>query len=592
MTLASLMLALLAAFVLPGDANPTPDQESTTRIYDLTDLGPGRVMSSYNLHLLPMAPQHDLTNWSEEDLVDPLLALIYDVVAPEEFEYEGRSLGALENDRLLVTAPEAIHERIATLLEGCRAAFDRRAQLDIRIFKLNRGRALPVDLPMQTLPGLVEQGVLRQVHVRREDIPMGTTTRVRNLELRSVVGSWSGEIAQHAATSDPSLRPLETGLDLGLRAEDTLNGPGLRIRYAVGLTRLRELETRVVEYPPAGSVVSKDIVQRVVSRAVDLPTTEVSQLVGSCVLQPGQGRVIRTHVMTHAGEETWVSLIRLRSFDAPVPTMAFGDSAVVVVDASAASWSGFRAPHLSVASMTGREGSHQAVGYQEFEEPAYAHFPAEESLDWFAEMETIAYSTSDWDDRFGSNEGISWGLGNWGLFGGPPQVLERRQLALRLLAGQRRGLTLRLSLTRPGGAGETAVEREVAGCSLAFETGSEALAIMGDSVTIPHGYNVEVATGAAIALPTQIMVLDGLAVHARAEASGAVELSVSSVQLQQLEDQLLHSHVPDSFDRPLFSTAEVRVRLLPGAGPQIVAELEPSLTNGASLRLRAEVILD
>jgi hypothetical protein len=322
---------------------------------------------------------------------------------------------------------------------------------------------------------------------------------------------------------------------------------------------------------------------------VDQPIVSSASTVGSLVVEVGDGIVSLGHTSTLAGGASWLTHLKVLAVD-PLPApIDLGGQSLTVLDGSAATWSSFQAPELSAEDLTSRGGD-QVYGLAELADGRdTVWFPAEDSVEWedaFLECQAgLLGSESDidvWEGRW------SWLQTPWVVWAAPSDQLARSLTLWPHFVAQRKNLVVEMGITElsgPGGA-----SREVARGRLCMESGSSGYLLFGDLVMLPRGYDVDVATGAAMTHPTVASVFDGLYLRAAANGVGeTVTVSVASAQLRGLEDVPLSTIAPESFARPSFALSDARVRVPVDGQRRMIAELDGSFDRSGSRTLWVSV---
>ena len=590
LALAGLLLAPAAVAsdtlpaVTPWLAPPVPVvdladlEEAETLVTAFHDLSPLRQLSrrhQASLHVLPRQLRWDSEEHGME--VDDLVQnLLYEFVTPDVFEYEGRAMDLMEDGRLMVRAPEAVHGRVNRLLEGLAAAAGRHATLALDVYALGAGRALPAELDAAGLAALVEQGALQPVHRRRDQVRVGDTGQFENIQLQTVVTRWDAEVAQQAGMVYPEPGEIALGLHYMVRVEDVPGEAGQRLRFGVVLRRLLELRER--EVSGLSRIVSNDAAHSFNSNlVVQAPRVGFARLVGSRVLDAGEGVVA---VARHVGDDLdldWVVHLRLVEVDpAPAP-LDFGDIALAWVDTSAIAWPSLQLPRPSAAGLAGEDDG-RLVGLEEAEGESVP-FPAEHTVDWMHllyELEEPTWFYDEWDRD--PSETLMAQEPEWAVLVAPPARMEQRLAAVASLAPAHRNLQLDLSVMET--SGPRGATREVCRASVALEGGSQGGALLGAWHSLLREVEVEIAQGSVVTLPEVRSYGEGLDVRATATPAGKVRLDIAAVDLT-VED----------FHRSMFVVERPRVQMtqlvrhLPVDGQRYaVAELSGQLETGGSQR--------
>ncbi len=578
-----------AAVPAASEASDAANETSVAVLHDLDGLAPRHVVSTRELRWLPLVRRTgDVAESDELELGEMIESLVYDVVAPEAFEYEGRAFHRMDDGRLLVVGPPALQERIARLIDGVRAAFGRRARLGLDVYEVMPGRGLPGSLDGGGVRSLAESGVLRLLHQRQDQVLLGNTERIEALNTTTMIKHWDGEIAQNMTIAEPDLVEMETGLDLTVRAEAVPGSSALRLRHAVFVSRLDQMLEDTLR---VHSMVQLDnsVELKVDNLLVDLPIVSGISSSGSTVLSVGEGLVLVGQILTHEGSSSWVVHLRLLDVDPDPGPMEFGDVSVAVVDTSAVRWPRVEVHGRSARTLAGRNGEDMEGLFELANEFDPHQFPASESFDWEGNLEACEQGLRpEADERDWEYEGWGWSQASWAVWAAAPDMLARRLEALKVFTGQRRNLVVELGVSESAGPGGAI--QEVARGRLLLESGSGGSLVVGDSLVLHRGFRTDVATGAALAAPLFAAVFDGLSVHVTADGRGeTVDVRVASSRLLERSDVSLSSFAPGSLERPSFALADVRASLPVDGQRHVVAELDAALEGGAKRSLWVSV---
>lgn len=592
MTLAAVPLALLLA-AFPADPAPvatphadpaspasvveeSPDAEaSVIVIHDLADVSYGDRPSKRRLSVPPFLPQEDSGAEDETglDARELVQMLVYDCVAPDAFEYEGRGLYDLDDGRLMVVAPPALQEVIGGLVEDLRAALGRKARVAVDVFRPRPGWPMPEVLDAAAVAEAEGAGALELVHRRVDQVRLAVTERFDDVLSTTVVGEWEGEIAQNSAVSVPDLAELETGLSLVLRVEDVPGSSDVRVRHAVTVAQLRDLGTRAIGLRHDVTL-QNSVDGRSVDAKQDLPVVAGASMVGSAVLPVGAATVLAARTDTLAGESAWIVRLAVVDVDAAPGPFRAGESELAFLDTSAARWESYRPRDVTARQLAGRQGESTQGLRRALEDSDFPAFPAEGQAEWEGPFQESLYhlfandeSFDPWDD--GS---FVWTHdGPWALLGDAGGRIGDRLRTWEQVVGTRRGVVVEVGVDarRPGGGAPVPRARTVLG----VESGWAGQLLVGDTVWLPRGIEVDVAQGASIANPQVAEVFDGLSVVARASGDGtSVEIEVASAALLAAHGELLTSMSPVSFTRPAWRLSDTRVRVPADGRRRVVAE--------------------
>jgi hypothetical protein len=582
MTTLSLLCAVLLG-LMPTDPAATSisttgelvsaSDASVMKVYDITGLTQGPVAGQVALDLFPFKSSEAERDGKKESIefAETIESLVYEVVAPGAFEYEGRSFTRLGNDKFVVVAPPGLQERIGALIDGLRAAFGRTATVGLDIYEVTSRDALPDVIDPGNIEALVKSGALHLVHAQQEQVRMGYTERLEALNSTRILGNWEAEIAQHATIKAPEISELFTGVDLLLRVEDVPGSSLVRLRHALSVSELRDLGSRSsADYSSVAAGDTRHITKNTLSQ--DYPVVSTTLSSGSSVLDVGDGIVSVGQCETLEGAAGWLSHLRVLHVDPMPAPMEFYKMSVAVVDVSAPTWSALELPVVSSSDLAGMkrrdpdELFNLLASSPDGKRPL---FPSE--------------NMNDWGDAFSeSASGLSmpelpweWKDSSWVIWAAPSEDLEQNLALLSALSGVRKNLVVELSVSSDDEGAEVA---EMARGRLTLESGGTGCLLFGELLVVQNGYDVEVATGASTLYGGQNSVFDGLYVQAAADGTGdSIQLSVASARLQDLEDVPASSVSSNVFTRPTFSLADVLAKVPADGKRRAVAELNGPL---------------
>lgn len=229
----ALLIGLPLAF-LPDEKGQSPDPnkaEDVLRVYDVSNL-----WVSWDAEVeaipLPLVPtfHHDEPQGSyagtgfQEAGIETLVSMMVDLHTAE-FEYEGRRVDLGRGGRLVVRGPEALHERVAKLLDFYDSVLTAEAVIAVDTVVLEGegpgAAVMDAGAAEAWLAGLGPDAERGQHRVRlRTD--REASLRVGRIE--PAVVDYDVEIAQGAAIADPIVVPVRSGTRLRMRGAPGRDG--------------------------------------------------------------------------------------------------------------------------------------------------------------------------------------------------------------------------------------------------------------------------------------------------------------------------------------------------------------------------------
>lgn len=533
--------------------SPLPDADAAAplvyRSFSLSDL---RVSAPAEYEAVSPYPyvheDHGSVHHGDEhelELHGLLESLIYEVVAPDEFEYEGRVLHFTEDDRLVVRAPEDVVGRVGALVDYVQSALHRRVEVAITVRELGVDEDGPSGEPQ---PGEVVHREQRSIALERTAI-MGAPVR------QAFVRAWDSEIAQRSAIASPELDELLGGLEMLLRVEEAAGG--YRLRHVARMAELHELEER--EGRRLDRVMLDNQVWTGGGEVLQLPNVGVAFCAGTQVVRVGDGVNQALWIDTESGWVGWSLEVELLSVeDAPAPLTVNGQ-AIRFVPASAAFLPSMRvdAPRAAWLGDTRHDG---VIQFDELDEPPHVHLLEEYSQT--DDVISLALDALGDDGSF-----FIMALGSGALLAGNPQSVARGAELITSSAAAQRNVIVEL------GIGE-----DVARAVLGIETGSDGMLSLGAARALYVHSEVDVATGAAATRPVVSELLDGLMLRVRA--------GETSVRVQGLVQRLFDVVAgPEDLDLAEYAQSSVDARVdLDGRAHTLANVGGESLWVRASLR--------
>lgn len=330
------LVGLLAGLALPGfctttwGALPQGEEESLTRVYDITTLNLPFYEDAQveTLRLAPYAPgELDYDDLAGEGYpifcADMIENLLYTIVGEEQFEHEGISIGALDDEKLFVTGPESIHSIVSHVLALIDSHLNRKITIDVEIYKADKEAALE-NQDASTIRQAAEQGLLRLVLKQACCAVPGGLSEICTEKKRPIVLDYDNEIAQESIAYEPIISEISTGLSLSLRPFTAPDSDGL-------IVALHGLYSEIVNSPIKRDLrikarVTTDAMMNEirVSHTVDSPAMEFASLASVIPLEPGKTAVVRSAFPHQSGLGSLVILLTARSVQ-PVERLDLGN---------------------------------------------------------------------------------------------------------------------------------------------------------------------------------------------------------------------------------------------------------------------------
>ncbi len=495
-----LVLALSVASVRSDGDEAVP---SVLRTYDLTALR----TTFDDGYSVPLHPAVRASAWSYTDEAwgdgaDGDVAVLVDLLHAalgDELDYEGRWARWLDDGRFVVSAPEAVHERVAGLAAAFERATAASTELTIDVISLAPRDDAPLG-PLVLAPGVYEQWLAEAERrsARRSSyrvtVRPGRTQRVVATRWVNVVSDVDVLIAEASVGYDPDVEMLEVGTTLYVRA--TPAADGLALALALEHATLEEgTGQRDVRY---GGDVTADGIRRDVAGPRRLSTaTAFGRTAALETFLAGDGVVLfETGAHLASGGGRVVVAVRRtgavleHSHSVPLD----GGRTLEIVNLEGASLPGFE--------LEGDVGGGQDVLPAPLHESGVILMANLRSSDHDYGLELLHMDDMR-TERFGP-----WALRmpDEGAAAPVSSAAER----LRASAETTELVELRVSLRRPGPSGA-----ELVSARLATRLGSEAALVVGGESTALLDFEVEVATGASAPDPQPYMLFDGLVLTVR-----------------------------------------------------------------------------
>ncbi len=578
----AVVVAPALAPMAAAPAAPWTGAELVTVTYDLERIWAPPAQERYAMRTIPFRFVHDgiepgFEEWDASFPVDHLVDFLWNVVAPGEFDYEGRALNAVGRNGLQVTAPTSVQSDVRATLDFLAASMQRRARLDIDLWRTTGDGVLPDAMDAAALSAAESAGTLLRLAGRHEELPLGRTERRSAVRETRYLRDWNPEIAQQSSMESPQFETLETGTTLLLRL-DAQDEEHVAFRFVQQLSELRAMEHRS-EALRATIHTDSGNTSDVVAGVLDQPVVAFATLAGSALLAPGDDLLTVGHAQTLDGPVGYVVRYRLVSVDpAPAPMVLGGTPSrdVRAIDVSQAMW-----PALSADAPTPHQyfaGHEDASGL----DLTWLVFPSAERHDP-GEIMQLAFDSLG-DD--GAADRTVWDLGSVVIAGGDAGSTERVRAALAAHQPTRRALTLQLEVLESGRASPG---RTVARATLPLSTGNTGVAVVGCARMLLTSFDVDVAQGAAVPDPVVAGCFDGLALRARAADDGSVSLDL-------LDQRVLHRERVDLRVPTLMPVDQVelaRVSLSPRLLPDGQWHSQPDVAggfDGTQLELRWRLV--
>ena len=529
------MLASLVCLALLT-TDPAP-METVRRLYDLRDVLPVMTEEAPGFRTLPLSPRwdDDLELYNEEGYmfeIDLLVDLLRQTVAPEEWEYEGRSLEVLgdDNETLAVVAPVSVQKDIARFLAYVSRAANSPIEVVFRVYSTGgvRGR---VDLPLgkldereiQEIEKCAAAGRLEHVRSFRLRMHSGVPQSAKDIVRTSYLRDYDVEIAQAATIPGPVIDSYPEGVALLARADRDIEDSilvtfGLRRSWSNGpLLEMNALTT--------SSITTQQEVEQVrVGGRLQSPQVSFTTLATSVRLRPGDATSVMMSTLGEdgPGEGTFV-VIRVGQVAQAPAAFESGDRYLSIRDVGGHYAPGWPNTHFSEHAM---RFPHEFVDEER-------RFPKSLTLgpisgDHLSQIDSILSEVADKIEEE-HDEYVSIGTANNFLYVVGDRDGGSRAMS-RMLALLPRGFT------SAGVSGSLAAVDQQGGKKVqlfAFPTGAGGgFAVGGSQETYILNYDVEVATNSSIFDPQVEAIVSGWALRFQTagmlDGRGALHLRAQS----------------------------------------------------------------
>lgn len=324
--LASWLLALPAVASPEVDTSPAEPGSAITRVYDLSHFRPSDngLEGGQMVRLMPFRPirfkdeeymDDELEEYEgDEDMIrDALVFLMGD----EEFERSGVFFD-LVDWKIVITGPEALHQKVAATLAYLDSWLNRRVTLDFEIYVEKRS-GLPGSADVAAVRQAAEKGLLEPILICSRTVVLGELVEFCEGSSTSVVMDYDVEIAQSSVVCEPILLPLFTGLRLAARPFLAPNGRDISIILAgINSRTIKPVETRDLRF--TGRYCGDQFVKAIkVSQTIDDPRIEFASLYSVLPVKNGQPSMIRTTFPHREGVGSLVLIINARLAPMPNP---------------------------------------------------------------------------------------------------------------------------------------------------------------------------------------------------------------------------------------------------------------------------------
>lgn len=565
---ATLALAVLAE---PSTANEPAetlpalnDGALSTVVYDISDLGGGSQSEQIGLSVMPFLEEWDEDDRSDSDLSEPFYSLLVDSLYSDEFQYEGREIELMHDERLLVTAPASVHSDIAALLQYLDRASSRQAQVRWDIYDITGAPDGERRLGPQSLQAMIDGGVAVLLQSRTETVALGRTVRRGSERTQQLLSTWDSEIAASSTGNAASPRNLIGGLTLLLRVEDVPGTEGQRLRMVQRMVGEPTLESTAIEAPER-VVMESGTASLSQQRFHDLFRAEATTVAASGVLLEGEALLSSAWCRTVSGVSGRLTRLVLEHVDpAPAP-LQIGGLEVRLMDLSAFYWAGFDGPIIPAERMQGREDSTTKSYREDDEELSKLTFPGED-IDWDVSVAHVV-SPLEWEDG-----GSIWSDDNWMLLAGQGAAVASRLSKLPSRLPTSEAVLFEWGLEN--GAGSS-----LAGGRLDLEQHADGLVMVGEALSYLHGSEVDVASNAMNTETQLAEALDGLWLVVHANGRGSVEIDVARNHLVSLSDARMGQGNEGIYHRAVFDSSDVTLRCAADGKRHELAELSASPGN-------------
>jgi hypothetical protein len=319
-------LLLACALFLNSTGGGRAPAELVTKVYDLATAAPAFHGSEISEELAPYLvtdyreARGELDPWSSPDAIAELVVGVFS----REFEFEGRSLELIEDGRMRVTAPAALHKDVAALLAFLEQSF--RRSVELRVDWIDRPAGAPVApalMPIAEADKFVASGSrVRSATLSVSPGRAATLDVTRDVEL---VCDYDVEIAQATAISDPVVRVFEVGTRATVRAAAVRGGVQLAgfLRSGAPVGALKDVDLEL------GAMVTTDKgVERFTQRGRIQSLSVLQRTLGLSAFVPdGQAVVVELGLDSRTGAARQAIVIRsLGTAKEPLLGMSVGAS--------------------------------------------------------------------------------------------------------------------------------------------------------------------------------------------------------------------------------------------------------------------------
>jgi len=573
---------LLTSFVALGAQ--APSAALVTRSYDLALLAPDTRDDGLSFPMLPF-DEGTADGGDELDLQDLVTTLVQDVVAPEEFQYEGRRLESYGDRKLLVTAPPAVHSEVARLLDGLATSFRRTATLELSVERLTDGVSMSEELAQLSPEALRAAGLTQGGQRQLIELSVGQGHRVRSEQRDQVVRTWQSEIAQSSLSVLPVTALLRTGLDVVLRLEAGFDGT-YRLRSVGRVGAITRQESRRVAV--SGRTLFDGGVQPLLGATpVDDVVTAWTAFCGAARLRPGESTHQLLWTRTQEGSAGWILGMRLVEVE-QAPVLRFGERLVTVTDLSTLMCSPQVGVELTeVANLERPEELLWLEAESGRRDTTWADYGTGLRLELPTGEGSLDDSAYEQVNMLDERDAEVWHEGNWLVAWGPADALSSWEAEALAPLGDVTPLILEVGVDGTGRT-KSGFDGPQARLHLNLQSGDEVTALVGDARNYVSGFSADVANSAMVRLPEVSDLLDGLFLSARSSAD-FVQLELNYGRLLDWNTLELDYTAHTGLDRPRLLKGSLSARLRPDGQARVLGELGSGTKDGPRMQVWARL---
>ncbi len=558
-----------------ADAVEPKSADLVTRSYPLAAVAVNEQPSPPALRVTPIR-----STWGEDGAdvgedadglsADSIVDLLANTIAPDQWEYAGRSLEIHGPDRgqvLQVTAPLEVHGEVRRYLDYLRAVTSQRIRLRADVYRVvgpGEGQ-IPTGIlgrgDGDRVGALQREGTLRLAESFQLSLESGVPAMRHSIETVPFLRDLHVEIAQAAACHDPSNDVYEIGTALRVRADRDSRGRAL-VTFAVRHSWqdgppeeiLIEARHRVVSERGAESLPGGGTVQS--------PRVSFATIAGSARLEAGSTAILSASAPSGLVDAPGVLLaLTLEEIPPAVAPFQSGERQLVLYDVR-----GDFSAGVSVERFGQRALEIDIYGDDDDRVPPYLAISAFGSAERDAMQQAVA-STMNQD--LGEDVHIDV-IANQLVVAGPAAVVEH---VVRMFRDQDSEHPVFGAVTITQGTAPTKNERLLLGLSAAV---GDAFAVCGTQETYVLDYDIDVANNMSTFKPQVRDAIDGIAAHVRVSPffTGQVSIDARVIAHLRRDGKSPYNARTNDFGvlhQPTFlsSVMEGRVTLAPGGATAI-----------------------